>query len=396
MTDLIQLKEASYKGVSFLAVTMPTTGGRRVIQYRFPRSDKQAIEDQGKLPRQFTLNAVISNENYFSQKAALIRVLEDGNKGTLVHPTFGNVENVRSGTYTITEKISETGKAQITMEFFIEESQGIPVALQVTPSVVKNASDAFNLSLIDDIVAAYKVTSNFVGNFQAAVNNALNVADAFVASITKISPLNQAINDFNAVITGFRTNVNTLVFDARSMGNNISNIFVEFGNLYNLPGEELLVISELFNFGANDPIIEQNTAGRIERKQNQDVMRANIKTQSLSYAYLAAVQVDYTNENDLNAANNALEAQYLDVRQNEMLSNESLLLLDALRVNANAVLSEILLNTRKVITINTRRMPIQRLVYSYYGSTDLVETIADLNDIQQRAFVEGDVLVLSE
>ena len=107
------------------------------------------------------------------------------------------------------------------------------------------------------------------------------------------------------------------------------------------------------------------------------------------------MQIAFDNEDSLAAISAQLEDQYTDVRDNELLSNETLITLDDLRIQANAALAEILLNTRKVITINTRQIPLPVLVFEYYGSTDLVDVISELNGVQQSAFVSGDIRILT-
>ena len=117
VADIIQLKTAKYKGVEFLFEDAATTGGNRLIKFNYPGSDKQSIEVQGKAPRSFNITAWIPHENYYQERDNLLRVLEDGEEGVLTHPTFGDVEKVISGVYTLTEVISELGRAKITIPF---------------------------------------------------------------------------------------------------------------------------------------------------------------------------------------------------------------------------------------------------------------------------------------
>ena len=396
MTDLVQLKESSYKGVPFLAKTMPTSGGRRVNVIRYPRSDKQSVEDQGLIPRQFSITAVIPHDDYLDVRDSLLRVLEDGEIGSLIHPTFGEVEKVRSGRYSLNERITELGKAELVMEFFIEQASGIPISSGGVASQVQIASVSLNESLAQDITDGYKVTSSFTGNFSEASGDALNISSALASATAKINPLTDNINNFNAIISGYEGAINNLIQLPESFGSSISDLFLSFDNLYDAASDTLIAISGVFGFGGNDESFKQDTAGRVERQKNQDLVRANVKTQSLSYAYVAAVQIEFESEEGLALVNAQLEEQYIDIRNNELLSNESLLSLDNLRIQANSALSQILLNTRKIITINTRIIPLAVLVYQYYGSTDLVGIISELNKIQQNAFVEGDVRILTE
>ena len=396
MADLIQLKEGRYKGVEMIVKTMPTTGGRRVNVIRYPGANKQSVEDQGLVPRQFTVTGIIPHDGYFDKRDALLKAFEDGEKGSLIHPTFGEVQGVRNGAYSLNEIISDLGKAQYTVEFFIDDAVGAPVSSGSFASQAQTASSTLNASLAKDIADGYKVTNNFTGNFSNASSDALNISSALTSATSKINPLTDNLNAFNASISGYEGNVNNLIQLPDSFGSGIGELFQSFDSLYDAAADTLTAISGVFGFGANDESFKQNTAGRIERQKNQDLVRANVKTQSLSYAYVAAVQIDFESEEALALVNSQLEDQYTDVRNNELLSNESLLNLDELRIQANSALSQILLNTRKVITINTRLIPLSVLVYQYYGSTDLVSVISELNSIQQNAFVEGNVRILTE
>jgi prophage DNA circulation protein len=395
MPDIIQLKESSYKGVSFPVKEMPTEGGRRLIKIRYPRSDKQSIEDQGLIPREFSITAIIPHDDYYNVKDALLRVLEDGEKGTLVHPTFGNIESVRNGTYSLDEKITELGKAEILIKFFIDDAVGVPVESARIASRVQTASDEFNASLAADLSGAFDITSTNTGNFADAEEAALNVPSAFSDVVKKIQASADKIDEFNGLIVSYQNTVGKIIQDPVDMAAKNNELFNSLNNLYENSDDAYQIMSGLFGFGDDDPSFEQNTAARIERQRNRELIRVNIKAQSLSYSYVVAVDIDYTNEVDLNSSLSDLEGQYLSIRTNEMLSNESLLAMDNVRVQGNAALAEKLLNTRKVITINTRKIPLSVLVYQYYGSTELVPTISDLNKIKQNAFVEGDVEILS-
>jgi len=171
MTDIIQLKVGKYKGVEFLFELMPTTGGNRLIKFNFPGSDRQSIERQGKAPKSFNITIWIPHENYFQKRDDLLRVLEDGESGVLTHPTFGDVENVINGIYTLTETISELGRAKLKVPFEVDDSPGIPVQSGDLVSQVQSASDLLNTQLAADVTDGYGVTLSFSGNFNDALDN---------------------------------------------------------------------------------------------------------------------------------------------------------------------------------------------------------------------------------
>jgi prophage DNA circulation protein len=92
-----KLRPASWRGVPFFVQDHQFTGGRRVQVHDFIQRDKPYVEDLGRDNRNMTVKAYViaSYENNFDawpQRDALIRAIEQGGKGTFVHPSFGELE----------------------------------------------------------------------------------------------------------------------------------------------------------------------------------------------------------------------------------------------------------------------------------------------------------------
>lgn len=437
MTDIIQLKIAKYKGVEFLFESATTIGGNRLIKFKFPGSDRQSIERQGKLPRSYPMTIWIQHDNYFQVKDELIRVLEDGKKGVLTHPTDGDIDNVINGQYQLIETINELGRARLTVTFELDNSVGIPIQSGDLVSQVQSASDLLNTQLAADITNDYEVSLSFLGNFNDALNNLNKVSASINSASTLANPISNKAADFTKAITTFTNSIGNLVQSPSTLSSSINALFESLNNLYDTPGETFRVLQDLFAFGDDDPVIATvaptngnntnpiavpTTAGLTERKRDRDLIRANIRTQSLSYGYLNAVQVNFSNTDDLDLVQDELETQYATIRDNQtisgrglngqlisgeapiaddqlvndqVLSNESLELLDRIRVQAQKTFDNVRVSTQSIITVETPLRPLSVIVYAYYGSTDLVETIADLNNINQNAFVEGEIRILT-
>ncbi len=392
---MIELKTAKYKGVEFLFTDMSTAGGNRLIKFNFPGSDKQAIERQGKTPRTFTVTAIIPHDDYYRKRDDLLRVLEDGAAGTLTHPTCGDVENVINGQYTLTEKLSELGRATLTIPFEVDDAPGVPQQSGALASQVQARSDALNAQLAADLGDNYEVSLSAPSNYPDAQENLANVSEAFNATAEFAAPITENIAKFRASVNTFSANIGSLIQSPADLAVSISGLFEDLNNLYSAPEVLLGAFSLLFPFGEDDPDVPTDTVGRVQRKQNRDLMRANLRVQALSYSYLTAAEVKYDTTEDLELVQGNLEAGYLDARNNQTLSNEALEELDRVRVQALKALDVVRVNIRSIITVETPLIPLTVLVYAYYGATDLVETIADLNNINQNAFVEGEVRILT-
>lgn len=392
---IIDLKTAKYKGVEFLFTDMPTTGGNRLIKFNFPGSDKQAIERQGKAPRTFTITAIIPHEDYYQQRDNLLRVLEDGEKGVLTHPTFGDIENVINGRYTLTEKLSEIGRAEIVIPFEVDDAPGIPQQSGNLASQALALNESLVTQLQSDLGENYEVGLNFTGNFSDALENVNNIADSMDSIAELAEPIVENVSDFRTTVNAFRGAIGNLIQAPADLAGEISGLFEDVNNLFETPDSLLGAFESLFSFGNDDPVVKNNTVGRIQRNTNRDLLRVNIKTQSLGYAYLSASQVEYTTTDDLDQVQESLEGQYLSIKESQLLTVEADEALDKLRVQAQKILDSVRVNTRSIITVETRLKPLSVLVYEYYGSTDLVDDIAELNNIKMNAFVEGEVRILT-
>ena len=392
---IIQLKNGSYKGVNIVFVESETSGGNRLVKFNYPSSDNQSIEIQGKQERSFSLTIWIPFDNYYEKRDELLRVLEDGKFGTFVHPTFGDIENVTNGLYTLSEKQSELGRGSVTVTFEVDTGEGVPIQSGDTVSLVQDAAITLNETINSDLSDTYEVAASSGGNFEDAVNNIGGLVDLFESAANTVESKLDEFADFNQQVKDFRSDVYSVVSTPANLAERLANLFVTLDRLTDNPEDIIKPLKRLFAFGDNDPDIKPTTFARIERKKNRDQLRVAVKTQALSYAYIAYAQIEYSTAEDLEAAQRELEEQYKSVR-NESISNEALESLDRLRVQGQRTLDNAKVSRKSIITIDTKLMPLTVLVYSYYGNTDLVETIAELNNIKQNAFVEGEIRILSD
>lgn len=394
MTDLIQLKKYSYRGINLLFIDTNTTGGNRLVKYNYPGSDKQSIERQGKAPRSFSVTTIIPNENYESTRANLIRVLEDGNKGVLTHPYWGDIENVIPGGYSLNEKLSELGRASISIQYEIDDAEGIPIESGSLQTLTEYESILLGTVSADDIKENYNVISGFIGNFTDAIESTQNIADEFSVASERATQIEDQSPVFYEAVDNFERDITTNIKDPDALADDISNLFDELNNLYDTALKRLIVLKSLFLFGWNDPVIIVTTAGLRNRKNNRDILRSAIRTQALAFAYTNAVQVEYDTTDELDLIQSELETQYLTIRNDELVANDVQEQLDRTRVQAIKTLDNVRVTTNQIITINTARKPLSVLLYQWYGNTDLYDVITELNDVHQNAFVEGDVKLL--
>jgi len=387
-----EIYTGSYKGAEFRIKNSSVAGGRKDIKHEFPNSNTQNIEDLGFKPKAYTINAFISEPNYTQKKDRLLAALEEGGTGLLVHPFFGNIENIVSRTYSLNEDISQIGEANFTMTFDVSDTNGLPTASQSSVSVVQAANKALQDSLDASIVSTYKVSTP--DSFIVATQVLARMNTAFREKANLIQQVTDKINGYSGLVSDFSSSILGLTTAPQDLADSIRTLFFTVNGLYASAESTVEVFKGFFGFD-DDASESPNvvTSSIIERNQNKAVLKSYMQTASLGYAYQNAVSVTYDTTDDVTAAADLLENQFnkvsrdLDVAQLEPLSN--------LRRDVQNLFDAIKLTTNQVITVRTPETTARALAYQYYGNDNSGIDIIELNDNPNVSFYAGDIKVLS-
>ena len=410
---IIDTKPAAYKGVSFLAITSQIDGGRKDVLFEFPNSDKQVVEDLGLRPRSYSMRIVIPHENYIEQRDNLLRALEDGEKGPLEHPFYGRVEDIVVRSFVINERLSDLGRAELSIEFAISNDVGVP---QKSTNAISEASTQVSIcsaSITEDIASDFDADEGFFGNFQDAQDLVGGAVDAFNEVTAFASTITTEINQYAANINAFTAEVNQLISIPQDLANSVQNIFSSVDGLFSSVEATFDAFANptFFDFGDNDSKVHQTTHGRVQRAQNRDVFNQAMQSFAVSYAYLNAAQVEFETVEDIDAVNSILEDQFNKIQSSQGVSepglatpantikgvsNSTLTAIADLRIIVNNLLDAKRTEAKKVITISTKQMPMAVLAYRYYGNTELTDTLLELNSIKGAGFIKGDIRILTE
>lgn len=314
MALLDQLSPASYKGAPFLVNRVSTSGGRKTVQHDFPNSNIQVIEDLGLSPREYRISAIIAEPNYIQKRDTLLKALEEGGKGVLVHPFYGRIENIVARTFTLNEDVSRLGDTVVEIVFSPSETDGLPTQSINTVSQISTLSGIVSGNMVSDIADLFKVTNTFQGNFAAAASKLNDVASAFGINAQLPTVSASQINKYNSLVNNFESSINTLIGNPTELAADIQEIFVEFPKLYTTATQQTDALALFFDFGDSDNTINPTTAGLIERKQNNDVLNNAMKTFALSEAYISSAEIDFTTVNDVENTADTLELAFQSIK----------------------------------------------------------------------------------
>lgn len=193
------LRQASFGGVPFAVRENRTRFGSRNVVHRYPYRDDAYIEPLGKLPRQYELiGFLIENSRVYgggpviAQRDALVEACEKGGMQTLVHPTFGSVQNVSCMESEASESFDSGRVIMIRLSLMRGGTRIYPSVSTSTQSTVgAAASGLLSGSLIDFATAAAVAVQQGAAVVHTAVDTALSW---YQTAVTDIHDVERVVN----------------------------------------------------------------------------------------------------------------------------------------------------------------------------------------------------------
>ena len=399
MSLLDELHPGSYKGVSFLIASSSIAGGRKDVQHNYPNSNKQTIEDLGLKPRVFTVAAIINadreNNNYIQRRDRFLSILEQGGPGTLVHPLYGQIDNVVARNFTLIEDLTELGDGKINITFTVSDDLGVPVKSQNTLSVIENSFNGTIDAINSDVANNFSVNTFNLNSFSDAVGTLNDMVTEFNTNTNFLQATADQIDTFSRELTEFQTNITSLVRGPQALADSITTLFNVVGNMYPTFEATADVLAGFFDFDDNKTPRTENTASRIERNRNDNIMKAAMQNVSLSHAYFTTSQIDFETVTDIESRADDLEIQFQKAIAADGLQPETKDTMKTLRDDVQQFFDDQKLTARQLINVNTSLTSTRLLSHQYYGNSDEGERIADINNTDDVTFIEGNVQILT-
>jgi prophage DNA circulation protein len=430
MTLIDETFAASYKGATFLVSKATTAGGRKDVLHQYPNSNRQNVEDLGLKPRTVSLEAVVTSPNYTQKKNRLLDALESGGTGLLVHPFFGNLENMACRTFSLNETYTELGEAKINMVFTISDNVATPVGTKNNASYLNGLNTVAQDAMNADVAKGFNV-----GGSASLFEKAKDLVDAAFDKIddaTKIvAEAKEFADEFSALLNDVTTNINNLVRLPQDLADSFQNVISNINGLYavatgvSVTGNQsvttaenqsiqstktLAVYSAMFDFGDDAVEIPNTTAQRVRENLNNCLIQQQMQLSALGYAYLNSAQINYSTVAEIDEVADMIETQFQKVLVNNDFINElveltfenididqtTILAVQDLRDATQSFFDDIKLTTSRVIEVETTEMSASLLAFQYYGSTALETEIIELNPEKNVSFFSDDVKILSQ
>ena len=369
------------------------SGGRKTQTHEYPNKTERYVEDLGGLEKKFTFNVFTDDNVSYSERDELIEALDKPGVGTLVHPSFGDLEVVVVG-YTFAESIKELGITKFTINFEVASQNILPTKTtadkgflaQLKSDILGDNETAFDekwetvknkKAKFDSGVKSLKKLANKINNVAKQIQGA---GDSFADAITS---LNQIVNSANKLVQS----PSILASNLRTCFDNLGVAFKNSKDLFN-------TTKKLFGFNESDQAIVGNSQIQKDIKTNQDQLNNFVNVAVLATAYDASVNIEYNNLQELNQVIADLESGF-----NQLPDNIDKNLRDALlqmKIEATNIFSQLAISLPNVASYNViNPISLNNLIFKLYGSLELKETIRLLNNFGDTSQIQGNIKILT-
>ena len=388
-----RLPDGEFRGALFFYQESSGSGGRKTQTHEYPNKTERYVEDLGGLEKKFTFNVYTDDNVSYSERDELIEALDKAGVGTLVHPSFGDLEVVVVG-YTFAENIKELGITKFTINFEVASQNVLPTKVsgklgflaQLKSDILGDNEEAFDKgwkevknkkAQFDSGVKTLKRTANKINNIAKLIQGA---GDSFADAITS---LNQLVNSAHKLVQS----PSILASNLRTCFDNLGVAFKNSKDLFN-------TTKKLFGFNESDQAIVGNSQIQKDIKTNQDQLNNFVNVAVLATAYDASVNIEYNNLQELNQVIADLENGFNQLPDNIDKNLRYALL--QMKIEATNIFSQLAISLPNVASYNVvNPISLNNLIFKLYGSLELKETIRLLNNFGDTSQIQGNIKILT-
>lgn len=285
------LQPASFRGKPFSVKRSDAQVGRRTVVHNYPQRDEAFPEDMGRLPRAFTIEALVIGPDYMKARDALIDALEQPGPGQLVHPYYGR----RMVSLTAPARISESyefgGSARISLDFILAGVNAQPSARPDTKAQVASSAAKAKKSIAAEFAKAFSLTRmpEFVS--RAGLEVARDVMSALDGVRRDIVPDLSVISEYVSAAQGVSKSLGDLIGVPSSLAGQLLGLMSGISGLGRSPLAAFTALRSLFGYGSSSyasnrtygcyggslPTVPLTTPARLQQAANQDALTAFIR-----------------------------------------------------------------------------------------------------------------------
>jgi len=386
---------AAFRGVEFLTDGVQESGGQKTVIHEFVNSNRRIVESQGILNPTYSVTAVLHGDDYVARKESLIKAMQKAGAGEFMHPFEGR-KTVHPIDYSVTQDEKSLGQAIVELNFSVETPDTNSSAVTALTSLnIKYQCDFVRVKLTGDFAANFKFKPKKdpfgLGKLLKQISKLTRGIDGVLGKITAVT---DSINEVSSAVDGLANDIGKLINTPSLLAGSFLNAMATLTAAASTPLKALEAQRNLFrNTDAPTQSTLPSTRTSARDSASQAVSTLG-KTAAVVEQASALSDIDFALASDVQdvAANfladyNALIETGISQELRDSLDELNRIVQDYLKVKAE--------NTPNTFTINTQPMPLQTLLYRYYGNADNIKLISNLNNLIDVSTVSGEIILVS-
>lgn len=380
--------KASISGVRFLVPSDDGAFGRNNIRHEYPDSDVHYIEDNGKLIREFNIEALLHGPDVKSQFLALEAALTTPGPKTLLHPWLGvKLVTVDQCSYRVTQK--EAGLVRVSIPCCEAGSPAFPALFTGSAIGIGGLVSSAIIAMRNLFLSSYTIPTTPTSI--AIVNSTLStVANNFSGFFNSVKRMPCKRKELRSVLNVTRPEIlaDAIVdiYRAPVKDDDLSN-----GDLYDGWAGTLkkFETTELYS------PFDVTTVDYKKRYEALIAIQAFTRGAALIHFCESAATRDYS------TAEQAIHDRRLIIDSlasvSQIVLNDAHVLIDEIVTETIEYLSTLEVQLPKIETMRISDFPVGSLAYQLYGDdTDKTQTLIDINIDRNLMLYDDDTDVLRD
>lgn len=377
-------QEASFKGIPFKVQNHNLAGGRRKIIDVFPGRDSVNIQDLGKLNPGFNINAYVIGDDYFTDRNALIDVLNEGSPGVLIHPYFGRI-TVEVVTFEISETYDEGRLARFSISF-VKEGTAKFAQEKIVPSLnVRNIRQRLFSTVNDTFLSVYSLARKPF----SAIFAAQETLQVGITTINNAKKLYSNIPAFVHEVNKTLEMVETLITDGAELSTSLLRL-ITFGLIPESGDEEVSDREARSLFFSLRNTLDDAKLMQYSDKSEDPAGAIDDLIINYTIATLGGLitNINFSSVREARSYVNEIFWIIDILKADPFITEEKYNLFADFKVSLFSTLEEKLGDLARITTVN-KSSPLPALVLSYelYGTIDKEQDIIDRNSVEHPGFL---------
>lgn len=405
------LLPASFRGIPFFIDSHDAVGGRNAVNHEPPDRESSFAEDMGKMHDGYRIVGHILGDNYFFIRDALIRAMEEKDPGILIHPYLGLID-VQPGKYKFSEDTTEGRICRFDLNF--SEAGDPNIVFAIIDIVSKFLSNV--VAFMAQAENAIALTVTFTGLPAYVLDSAQEVVLSFLRSVDsavkEISADADKLATIEKDLADFEADISSIVRDPNLLFQNVDNIVEQLKTLPVDPEEtdtidisagvddKVAVLDRVLETAADTSAVldaaNPQTPTRIQENANNVAINNMIKQSAVARKAEVVADKDFRSLTDAVAAREELTLLLDQLMEVEGIDDN---LFQAMKDQKASVVEMIPDPRKQTGTLTTLDLLATTnslaLTYDLYESLDRENEILDRNQVENPAFISGEVEVVT-